>query len=104
MGSCHYLAAHLPAEFDEGNGQSRTFCRVGARTQFIKQHQSTTVAFRNDIHDGPHMAGEGGQALSNGLLITNIRQNGIKSRQGAAIPCRDVQTTLRHQGQQTDGL
>ena len=50
------------------------------------------------------MAGEGGQALGNGLLITDVRKNGIEGGQGAAVPGGDVQAAFRHQGQQTDGL
>ena len=74
------MAAHFPAELDNRGSQCGAFRRVRAGTQFVEQHQSPVIALGNHIHNGAHMAGEGGQALGNGLLVANIRQNGIKGR------------------------
>ena len=42
--------------------------------------------------------------MGNGLLITDICQNSVKGRKNTSIPCRNMQTALRHQCQQTDGF
>ena len=104
MCSSHHTAAHFAAEFDDGHSQRRAFRRVGASAQFIKKYQRAVIALANHIHNGAHMAGEGGKALGNGLLIADIRQDRIKSRKGAAVPCRNMQAALCHQRQKADGL
>ena len=78
VGGCHHSAAHLSAEFDDGCGQRCTFRRVGTGSQLIKQHQRPVIALVHHIHNGAHMAGERGQALGNGLLISDIRQNQVE--------------------------
>ena len=104
VGSCHHPAAHFPAELNDGRSQSRALSRVGARAQLIEEHQSPVIALRHHIHDGSHMAGEGGKALGNGLLIADIRENGLEGRKGAAVSRGNVQAALGHQGEQTDGF
>ena len=50
------------------------------------------------------MPREGGQALGNGLLIANIRQNGIKGGEHTAVTGRNMKAALRHERQQSDGF
>ena len=59
---------------------------------------------RHHIHDGSHVAGEGGKALGNGLLVADIRENGLEGRKSAAVSRGNVQAALGHQGEQTDGF
>ena len=94
-------AVHLPAELNNGHGQCSTLCRVRTGTQLIKQDQGVSVTLRHHIYDGSHVAGEGGQALGNGLLITNICQDRIKGGERTAVSGRNVQTALCHQGQKS---
>ena len=104
MGSCHHPTAHFPAELNDGRSQSRTLSRVGARAQLIEEHQSSVIALRHHIHDGSHVAGEGRKALGNGLLVADIRENGLEGRKSAAVSRGNVQAALGHQGEQTDGF
>ena len=50
------------------------------------------------------MAGKGGQALLNALLIANIYQKFIKYADLAALVSRDQKAALRHGTQQTGGF
>ena len=104
MGGCHHTGIHFPAEFDDCHSQSCTLGGVRTGTQFVEQHQRTVITLSNHIHDGPHMGREGGQALGNTLFVADIRQNGIEGGQLAAVTGGNVQTALRHQGKQADGL
>ena len=104
MGSSNHTAAHFTAELNQCDGQRRTLRRVGSGTQFVIEHQGPIIALLHHIHNGSHVAGEGGQALGNGLLVADVRQNGIKGGKLTAIPGRDVEAALRHQGQQSDGF
>ena len=47
------------------------------------------------------MGGEGGQALLDALLVTDVGQHPFVNGHLAAVPGGDVQATLGHQGQQT---
>ena len=104
VGCCHHTAAHLPAEFNDSHCQRSTLGRIRSCTKLIEQYQGPVVTLSYHIHDGSHMAGEGGKALGNGLLVTDIRKNGIKGGQLTAIPCRYMKATFRHQRQKTDGF
>ena len=98
------MASHFAAEFNDRGCQGCTFCRISAGTQFVEQYQCSVITLSYHIHNSTHMAGEGGKALGNGLLITDICQNGVECGQFAAVAGRDVQTTFCHQCQQTDGF
>ena len=104
VGGCHHAAAHFATEFDNGSGQGCAFSRVRTGTQLVKQHQSPVIALLHHIHNGAHMAGEGGQTLGDGLLVTDIRQDGIKGRKLTAISRRNMQAAFSHQRQQTHGF
>ena len=104
VGGGHHPAAHFPAEFDDGGGQGRTLRRVSARAQLVKEHQGSVVALGYHIHNGAHVAGEGGKALGNGLLVADVGKNGLKGRKSAPVSRRNVQAALGHQGEQTDGF
>ena len=47
------------------------------------------------------MGGEGGQALLDALLVTDVRQHPFVNGHFTAVPGGDVQAALGHQGQQT---
>ena len=78
MGCRDHTAVHFAAEFNNRHGQSRAFSRVCASTKLIKKHKRPVIALLHNIHNCPHMAGEGGKALGNGLFISNVRKDGIK--------------------------
>ena len=104
MGGGHHTGAHFPAELDKGNGQGRALGRVGTGAQLVIEHQGSAVALGHHIHNGAHMAGEGGKALCDGLLVTDVGKNGVKGGKGAAVSCRHMEAALCHQGQQADGF
>ena len=104
VGGRHHPALHLAAEFDDCHSQCRTFRRVGTGAQLVKQHQRPVVTLIHHIHNGLHVAGESGQALSDGLFVANIRQNRVKCGQNATIPGRNMQPALCHQCQQANGF
>ena len=96
MGRCNNTASHFAAEFNNRSCQGCTFRGICARTQLIEQHQCTVIALCYNIHNCPHMAGEGGQTLRDRLLVTNVCQNCVKGRQFTSITRRNVQTTFCH--------
>ena len=104
VGGSHHPAAHFAAELNQRNGKGGTFRRVRTGTQLIIQHQRPVVALSHHVHNGFHVAGKGGKALGNGLLIANVGQDGIKGRKHAAVPRRDMKAALCHQGQKTNGF
>ena len=99
MGGGYDTTAHIPAEFDQCNGQGCTLCRVSTGTQLVKENQCTVITLSHNIHDSTHMTGERRQALGDRLLIANVSQNGIKGRQAAAVTGWHMKTALCHQCQ-----
>ena len=52
--------------------------------------------------DVGHMGGEGTETLLDTLLITDVRIDIIKNSQFGSILCRNMQTSLSHQGEQAN--
>ena len=78
MGRRNHPAAQLPTEFDDGGSQRRALRRVGARAQLVEQHQRPVVALGDHVHNGAHVAGKGGQALGDRLLVADVGENGVE--------------------------
>jgi len=78
MGRRNHPAAQLPTEFDDGGSQRRALRRVGTRAQLVEQHQRPVVALGNHVHNGAHVAGKGGQALGDRLLVADVGENGVE--------------------------
>ena len=78
MGRRNHPAAQFPAKFDDGGSQRRALRRVGARAQLVEQNQRPVVALGDHVHNGAHVAGKGGQALGDGLLVADVGENGVE--------------------------
>ena len=89
---------------DDGDGQRRALHRVGTGSQLIKQDQAVVVRLPQNFHGVGHVGGEGGQALLNGLLVADVRQNPVKHPHGGATVGGNMQAALRHQAQKPQGF
>ena len=92
----------LPAQtLQNGNGQCRTFRRIGPRTQLVQKHQRIRSGFFHHLNDILHVRGKGGQTLLDALLIADIGENILKYRKLAGGQRRNVQPALCHHGKQS---
>ena len=100
---CGYCCSDFSFQqsFDDGNGQRRTLCRVCTGAQFVEQHQRVICHLIHDTYDICHVRREGRKALFDALFIPNIRKYMIKHRQFGIIKSRNMQTSLSHQGKET---
>ncbi len=91
-------------EIEDTDGQGRAFRGIGAGTQLVEQAQAVFIYPAEDIHDGRHMGGEGGQALFNALLISDIREDFPEEGKLTAVPGRNVEAGHAHQLKEADRL
>ena len=84
--------------------QRRALLRIGARAELIKDDQRTMINLPEDANDVRDVAAERAERLLDGLLIADIRIDCLEAWQFRATLGGDVQPTLRHQRQQTDGF
>ena len=84
--------------------QRRALLRIGARAELIKDDQLTMINLPEDANDVRDMAAECAERLLDALLISDIGMDRLETWQFRAALRRDVQPTLRHQGQQSDGF
>ncbi len=78
--------------------------RIRTCSQFVKEHQIPGGHLLHDFHNVGHMAGEGGQALLNGLFVPNVCKHLLEHRQLCAKVRRNLQPGLCHQGEQPYGF
>ena len=93
-----------PGVLDDGGGQGSPLHGVGAAPQLIEEDEGLLVGLGEHAHDVAHVGGEGGQGLSDGLLVADVRQHPPANLDGAAVPGGGVQAALGHEGEQADGL
>ena len=61
-----------------GHSQCRSFARIGARSEFVQQHQGVVIG---DAHNGlniSYVGGECAEILLNRLLVADIREDAIE--------------------------
>ena len=93
-----------PHPLDDGDGQRRALHRVCTGAQLVEEDQAAAGRLLQNAHDIDHMGRESGQTLLNALLIADIRQHPLIHGNDAAVPHRDVETALGHEGQEAQGL
>jgi len=84
--------------------QSRALSGVGPCAELIQQDQRALVHLFQEGDDVRQMRREGGQALLDGLFITDINKHGFEKGERGPRICRDVHSRLRHQQEQSSGL
>jgi hypothetical protein len=78
--------------------------RVGARTQFVEQHERRRRRVAEAPRDALHMRTEGRQVLGDRLLVADVDLHRREERHLGADVRRDRQAADRHARQQADGL
>ena len=104
MGGGHRADLPVQEVLQDGLGQCRAFCRIGAGAELVKQHQ---ILVGNLLHDGDdvgHMGRKGGKGLLNGLLVSNVGEHLVENGQLRPKLPGDLQAGLGHQGKQADGF
>ena len=104
MGGGHQQHAAAAQFLNDGNSQCSALSGVGAGTQLVQQHQRMRHGKLQDSGDLFHVAGEGGKALLNALLVADVYQKFVKYADLAALIGRDQKAALRHSTQQTGGF
>ena len=104
VGGRHQQYTTAAQLLNDGNSQCGTLGRVGAGTQLVQQHKGVRHSQFQNTGDFFHVAGEGGKALLNALLIADVYQKFIKHADLATLVCRDQKTALCHSAQQTGGF
>ena len=66
---------------EQGLGESGTFGRIGARAQFVEQHETARAGRVDDAHDRAHVAGERRQGLGDRLLVADVGEDVLEDRQ-----------------------
>ena len=95
--------AHM-AEIQDRDGQGRALGRVGAGAQLIEEAQALAVDAAEDVHDGLHMGGEGGQTLLDALLVADVGKDIAEEGELAPVTCRNVESRHAHQLEEADRL
>ena len=88
---------------EQGARQGRALGRVGAGADFVENHQRAAVGLRQDVDDIGHVRRKGGERLLDTLFVADISENALKNGKLGCLS-RDMQSALRHQREQADGL
>ena len=96
--------AAFAAELDDGDGERRALCRVGAGAELVEEDETVAVADLKDLHDILCMRREGGKRLLDGLLVADVGEDPLVDVDGTAVVGGDMQTALGHEREQADGL
>ena len=96
VGGGHDKAPLPPQLLQQADRQRRTLGRVSAGTQLVQQRQRAGTGQFQNPGDAFHVAGEGGQALLDALLVTDIHQIFLKMTDGAVLVGRNQKSILRH--------
>ena len=102
MGSSHSTDTILTQPVQDRDRQRSTFIRIRSGTELVEEHQGLRRRMFQNGNDVGHMGGEGTETLLDTLLITDVRIDIIKNSQFGSILCRNMQTRLSHQGEQTN--
>ena len=101
VGGRHQQYTTAAQLLNDGNSQCGPLGRVGAGAQLVQQHKGVRHGKLQNTGDLFHVAGEGGKALFNALLIADVYQKFIKHTDLTALVCRDQKAALCHSTQQT---
>ena len=66
----------------DGPRQGCALLRVGARPQFVQQHQRAAVGVRQNVDDVGDMPRKGGKRLLDGLLVADVGENLLENADG----------------------
>ena len=80
------------------------FGGIGARAHLVQQHERRRLEVAGHLHDRGQVGGERRQVGGDRLLVADVGVEAAEDRQQAALGRGDVQTALRHQGQEARGL
>src|SRR5262245_12330522 len=84
--------------------QCRALLWIGACTEFIEDDQRALVDLLKDADDVCDVTTECAEGLLDGLFIANIRIHRLEAGQLRAASRRDMESTLRHKSEQTNGF
>ena len=83
------------------SGSITRFCKSGGLRLDPEEAKDRLI---QDMDDILHMGGEGGKALLNALLISDVRIDILEDPQDGALLCGDVKARLAHKGQKARRL
>ena len=89
---------------DDRHGQRRALDRVGARAEFVDEHQRVLVGLFQDVHDVRHVGRERGQRLLDGLFIADVREDLLENAHFALVVRREHEAGGRHEGHEAQRL
>ena len=101
VGGSHQQAALAAQLLQDADSQRSTLGGVSTGPQFIQQGQRAVPGQLQNAADALHMAGEGGQALFDALLVADVYQVFPKAADNAALVCWNQEAVLRHGVEQT---
>ena len=104
MGGCHDKASLPPQLLQQADRQRCALGRVGAGAQLVQQRQRAGTGQFQNPGDAFHVAGEGGQALLDALLVTDVHQIFLKMTDGAVLVGGNQKSILSHGIEQARGL
>ena len=90
MGGGHQQHAAAAQFFNDGHSQRGTLGRVGTGTQLVQQHKGVRHGQLQNAGDLFHMAGEGGKALLDALLIADVHEEFVEDTDLTALIRRFV--------------
>ena len=96
--------SELPRALDDGNGKRRALGGIRTGAELIEQDERAVAAGVQNSDDVGHMRRERRQALLDALLVADVRHDLVEHGQAAAVGGGNVQTALRHHGEQAHGL
>ena len=74
---------------EQGLGQGRALRRVGPRPELVEQDERRGAGGRRDPHDRAQVAGEGGEALGDALLVPDVGEQVAPGRAGGCPDRRE---------------
>lgn len=82
--------------------QRRALLRIGARAEFVEDDERTMVNVFEDANDVGDVTAERAERLLDGLLVADVGKDAVKKWNLRAALRGDVQSALRHEGEQAD--
>ncbi len=94
-----------PAEvIDDRDAERAALDWIGARADFVEQHQRGRRERSIHRHDVADVRGKRAEARVDRLLVANVRKHRAKHRQTRSIARGDTKARLRHQRQESGSL
>ena len=104
VGGAQHPALAPGQGLEQGDAQGGALLGVGAGAQLVQQHQPAPPGLGQDRLQVQDVAGEGGQAADQGLVVADVRVQGGQLRHLGAGPGRDGAAGAGQGGEQADGL